>query len=110
MIKIKNILQEKKMVIFMICMGVILLTIIGIYTERAEASEKFNCPKLDLQENREESEIIVDIKGAVKNPGVYKVEPNTIVDDVIKMAGGLTQEADTSNLNLGKKVTDEIYS
>ena len=51
----------------------------------------------------------VDIKGAINNPGVYEIECNKRVIDVINMAGGLTDNADTTILNLSKKVKDEMY-
>ena len=50
----------------------------------------------------------IDIKGAIKNPGVYTIDSNSNVNDVIKLAGGLTKEADTSLINLAKKVSDEM--
>ena len=51
----------------------------------------------------------VDIKGASNNPGVYEIECNKRVIDVINQAGGLTDNADTTILNLSKKVKDEMY-
>ena len=52
--------------------------------------------------------LVVDIKGEIKTPGIYKVNKNTRVIDVINMAGGLTENADTSIINLSKKITDEM--
>lgn len=63
------------------------------------------------EENIEEVnniKIKVDIKGAVKNPGVYEVDENSRVSDVINISGGLTSEADTSVINLSKNVIDEM--
>ena len=54
------------------------------------------------------SKVKVDIKGAVKNPGVYEVNENSRVSDVINVSGGLTNEADTSVINLSKNVVDEM--
>lgn len=50
--------------------------------------------------------IYVDIKGAIKNPGVYKVDEDTIVNEVIEKAGGLLENADTSIINLARRVED----
>ncbi|NLD79099.1 MAG: hypothetical protein GX641_02050 [Mollicutes bacterium] len=50
----------------------------------------------------------VDIKGAVKKPGVYVMNFDDRVIDVIEMAGGLLKESDTRFLNLSKKIFDEM--
>ena len=48
----------------------------------------------------------VDIKGEVANPGVYAVLAGTRVFEVVKMASGLTEEGDTSSVNLADEVSD----
>ena len=48
------------------------------------------------------------VTGAVVSPGVYKVTNKMIVNDVITLAGGLLESADTSNLNLSKQLTKEM--
>jgi len=50
----------------------------------------------------------IDIKGAVKNPGVYKVENDSIINDAINKAGGFNSNAYKNGINLSKKVTDEM--
>ena len=60
------------------------------------------------KEDNEEEYIYVDIKGEVINPNVYKIKKGLRVIDVINLAGGLTEESDTSNINLSKIVTDEM--
>ena len=65
------------------------------------------------EEQKEEKKITpelvyVDIKGAIINPGVYEIENNKKVIDVIALAGGFTENADTSMINLAKKVTNEM--
>ena len=52
--------------------------------------------------------MVVDIKGMITNPGVYEVEKNSRVNDVIALAGGLLEGADTSKINLAKIVEDEM--
>ena len=47
--------------------------------------------------------IYVDVKGAVKVPGVYSLEEGSRVIDAIKKSGGLKNDADTTVINLSKK-------
>lgn len=58
-----------------------------------------------IEENKK---IKIDIKGAVKNPGVYELNDNTRVIDAINVSGGLTAKADTSSINLSKVLKDEM--
>ena len=79
------------------------------YLNEGDASESFTCPsETSTKLEAEEKEFMVDIKGAVVSPGVYKVEKSMIVNDVITLAGGLLESADTSNLNLSKQVSAEM--
>ena len=61
---------------------------------------------LNLEEkiNEKESLIVVEIKGEVVNPDVYTLNEGSIVKDLIDMAGGLTTEADISNINRAKEI------
>ena len=61
-------------------------------------------------EDKEKKEILykVDIKGQIITPGIYTLKPSARVIDVINEAGGLTDIADTSVINLSKKITDEM--
>lgn len=71
-------------------------------------SNKIDDTKNDEEEEKEDSKFYVDIKGAVKKPGVYEVDKTMIINDVIKLAGGLKSNASTKYLNLSKKVSDEM--
>ena len=67
---------------------------------------------LEVEESVLEESIVetiqIDIKGAVKNPGVYEMKTNSRVNDAIAISGGLTDDADTSVNNLSKNLTDEM--
>jgi competence protein ComEA len=71
--------------------GIILVAIIVlgaaslIYTVDRNKN-KIEAPKLE--------ELTVDIEGAVKNPGVYKLKDGSIIQDLINLAGGLNESAD----------------
>lgn len=60
-------------------------------------------------ENREVSTtIVIDVKGAVKKPGVYTMNEGDRVVDAIEKAGGLQSEADENQLNLASLLKDEM--
>ena len=56
----------------------------------------------------EECYVTVDIKGEVTSPGLFQLKCDSRVQDVIDAANGVTNKADTSVLNLSKKVIDEM--
>ena len=59
-------------------------------------------------EEQKKTTFFIDVKGNVKKPGVYEVEEGAMVNDCIKKAGGLLKNADTSLINLSKKVKSEM--
>ena len=65
---------------------------------------------LEVEEELPEtfSKMYVDIKGAVKLPGMYEVSSDMRVLNVIDMAGGLTLEADDQQVNFSQKVEDQM--
>nr|WP_281349180.1 ComEA family DNA-binding protein [Secundilactobacillus folii] len=48
----------------------------------------------------------VDVKGAVKQPGMKKVDASMRVIDAVQLAGGFTSQADQKQVNLAQKLTD----
>jgi competence protein ComEA len=52
--------------------------------------------------------IMVDVKGAVRHPGVYTVEEGDRLIDAITAAGGYLPDADSRLLNHAMKLTDEL--
>lgn len=52
------------------------------------------------------SVVIVHIDGAVQAPGVYELSEDSRINDAVAKAGGLTEQADTSAVNLAAKLTD----
>ena len=107
----KQLINHKTVLILIssLIISIILLSfiLIGATRERVNA--------IDIEEElkvtttiKVEKNIFVDVKGAVKKPGVYEVKENSIVNDCIKLAGGITSSGTLSNINLSKKVTDEM--
>lgn len=62
----------------------------------------------NIVEHEEEVIVIVDVKGAVNNPGVYEAESEDRVIDMINMAGGLKESADKAKINFATRVEDEM--
>ena len=50
----------------------------------------------------------VDIKGEVLRPGVYEFSCESRIQEVIKKAGGFTEDADETKINLAQKITDQM--
>jgi competence protein ComEA len=52
------------------------------------------------------AEIVVDVKGAVRHAGVYRLAPGSRALDAVRRAGGMTHAADRLGVNLAAPVTD----
>lgn len=53
-----------------------------------------------------QSQIAVDVRGAVLTPGVVYLEPGSRLVDVVNSSGGLTSSADSTLINLSSRVVD----
>lgn len=85
-------------------------TTIYFYFKKDDTNLSVNNTKDVVAVKEEEivTKIYIDIKGEVKKPGVYEVDDDSIVQDAITLAGGLTKNGTTKNLNLSKLVSNEM--
>ena len=92
---------------------------IGFYYFNHSKTENYNdisfsnhkSDRIDNEEkngDKQDEKIFVDVKGAVKNPGVFETTKDKRIKDLIDVAGGLLDDADTSTLNLRQKVKDQM--
>lgn len=103
----------KYVLVFFIC----LISFISIYlfnqnsnnVNTSSAKKLSVTKKEESQSNETLKTVFVDVKGAVNAPGVYELEENKRVIDAINLAGGLSDNANTININLSKKLKDEMY-
>ncbi|MDD6432468.1 MAG: helix-hairpin-helix domain-containing protein [Lactobacillaceae bacterium] len=51
--------------------------------------------------------VCVDVKGAVKHPGVYKLKNGARVNEAVAAAGGIVDNADMKQVNLAKQLADQ---
>lgn len=67
--------------------------------------------KKETVENDIRSDIYFDVSGAVKNPGLYKASYGIRLEEAIRLAGGISENADKDffirNFNLAKVVSDQ---
>ena len=71
-------------------------------TDQAEAGQDSN------SESQVDELIYVDVKGAVKSPGLYQVQAGDRVLDAIDLAGGLNDQADSKRINLSQRLQDQM--
>ena len=79
----------------------------NLQAEVAAVSKDSSTEKEEKDESVEQDLITVDVKGAVKAPGIYDLPVGSRVNDAVQKAGGLTEQADSKALNLAQKVSDE---
>ena len=78
-----------------------------VATVSKDSSSEKEVKKEEKEESAEQDLITVDVKGAVKSPGIYDLPVGSRVHDAVQKAGGLTDEADSKSLNLAQKISDE---
>ncbi|MGS4809707.1 helix-hairpin-helix domain-containing protein [Streptococcus sp. Z554] len=71
-------------------------------SEKEEKSQKS-----ETEEVVEQDLITVDVKGAVKSPGIYDLPVGSRINDAVQKAGGLTENADSKSINLAQRISDE---
>lgn len=112
--------KQKKTVIII---GIIVLVLIIIYLYNSKKIDNLQADDSILfadnqvtsnieerrEERREENEkIIIHITGAVRLPGIVKLEEGSRIEDAINKAGGLTEDADISKVNLAFVLEDGV--
>lgn len=60
-----------------------------------------------VEEDARPKVMYTDIKGSVKEPGIYSFSSEERVYDVLKRAGGLLEEADSDRINFSAKIEDQ---
>lgn len=77
----------------------------GITVQKAYDSSAKD--SLNDESDEDDAFIYTHITGEIKKPGVYKMKAGTRMDDLVKEAGGLTDDADIDQINLSEKLVDE---
>lgn len=119
--KIVEIIKENWKMMVLILVGVIAGAIGYVLTQPRTSDQPVAATQLENQPASSDtdqsvsksensistSQIVVDLKGAVKYPKVYRIAADERVDDLIQLAGGFTADADQRRVNLAAKLKDE---
>ena len=114
--QVKRWLMEYKKVLSIIggVLAVIVMILVGRGMMASPPKEKVMVTNAVNTTRVEETTVMmpqncfVDIKGEVLRPGVYEFSCESRIQEVIKKAGGFTEEADETKINLAQKITDQM--
>ena len=108
----ENLTLKQKIILGMAGIVLIGVVIYNVYLN----NEKFDSSENLVLENEtmvkasntvdDEDIVVVHMTGCVKNPGVVKLKEGSRIEDAIEAAGGLTDDADISNVNFAYVLDD----
>lgn len=108
-------LKNKNLIIICVCFIILVLGIFYASFKDKLVGEEYNFED-DVVETKEEKvveevKIIIHVAGEVNNPGIISLKQGSRIIDAIESAGGLTEDADISNVNLAYELEDaqKIY-
>ena len=114
--QVRRLLMEYKKILSIIggVLAVIVIILVGRGMMASPTKEKVmvtnavNTTRVEETTTMIPQNCYVDIKGEVLRPGVYEFSCESRVQEVIKKAGGFTEEADETKINLAQKITDQM--
>ncbi|SHF67439.1 helix-hairpin-helix domain-containing protein [Ornithinibacillus halophilus] len=105
---------KKYAIVLLVGFVIVILLVINV-DRKTEVSELTTVEEISSTINSSETspvastqKILVDIKGSVRHPGVYEMNEEDRVIDVLEKAGGFTENAEETVINLAQKVYDEM--
>ena len=114
--QVRRLLMEYKKILSII--GGVLAVIVIIFVgrgmmasptkEKVMVTNAVNTTRVDETTTMTPQNCYVDIKGEVLRPGVYEFSCESRMQEVIKKAGGFTEEADETKINLAQKISDQM--
>lgn len=88
---------------YLICLFIFVFSLISLIVQNKKDNIRINGEELNTSNN---GKIAVYIAGEIENPGVYYIEPESRLTDLIEICGGFTTNADISDLNLAEVLQD----
>ncbi len=109
-----NLTKKQKIVVYIIAVIVAIGMIYFIYNNNQVKNDDVEKDILvsntstKEEEKNEQEQIVVHVTGSVKSPGIVKLKDGSRIEDAIEAAGGLTENADISKVNLAYVLEDGI--
>lgn len=92
-------------IVVLIIVGIIILMNNNEYIETEEIANLTNSENV-IEEKHKTEKIIIHITGCVKEPGIIEIAEGSRINDAVELAGGLTEDADITNVNLAYVLED----
>ncbi len=103
-----NIENIKKFILkykgYIICILIIILSIISIIMQDLDKKNSVIIDSEKVKSNN--NKIVVYISGQVKNPGIYELDKEARIYNLIDACGGIEIDADIDKINLAQKLND----
>lgn len=96
------------LIVIFLLLATIVIVLVKPSKKVTNVVKEYSSNNIQDLSSADDSKIKVEIKGMVLNPGVYELESNKRVNDLIEVSGGLLENANTNYLNLSKKLKDEM--
>jgi competence protein ComEA len=71
-----------------------------------QAFDGRSAPPIVIEDAAATLPVVVEMRGEVEAPGVYELVPGARLEDALAAAGGLTEDADLSTVNLARRLRD----
>lgn len=103
--------RREKILMILLILAVMLCAIIYFVTRESKQPPPVQSSLAPYQssikkEKKTSSMIVVDLKGEVNRPGIYRLPADARLYQAVKEAGGLTAQAEQKQLNLAQKLQD----
>ena len=99
--------NKKYFLVFLFLLSILLVGNLFKATDSAEQNKVTSTVKEEVID----SKVVVDIQGAIKNPGIYTINTGTRLFELVEKAGGLTDNYDkdyySKNINPSLKLKDQ---
>ena len=104
---------DRRLVLLLLLAGGAALVVVGRVLPRPAAPAAELAPVVSVRADAPDASstgvngpVVVDVVGAVRHPGVYRLPAGSRARDAVRHAGGATRRADLGSINLATRLAD----